>query len=96
MIEVIKFGADWCGPCRMISPIIENLKNKYNQEDSDVQITSIDIDQNPEFAREYKIQSIPAFVFKKEGKLISKKTGVLSESQIEDLIKQTRAYELGE
>ncbi len=47
MIEVIKFGAPWCGPCRMMEPTIESLINEYNIEGSNVKIIDIDIDQNP-------------------------------------------------
>jgi thioredoxin 1 len=86
MIEVIKFGADWCGPCRMVAPMIENLKKKYNVDGSDTQITSIDIDSSPEYAKEHKIMSIPAFVFMKDGVLVSKKIGVMQESEIEKII----------
>ena len=86
MIEVIKFGAEWCYPCKVVAPAVNRLKEKYNVEGSDIQITSIDIDQNPASAEEYKIMSIPAFVFKKDGILIEKKTGVLQESAIETII----------
>jgi thioredoxin 1 len=96
MIEVIKFGADWCGPCRMVAPTVEKLKAKYNVEGSDVQITSIDVDQSPEFSREHKIQSIPAFVIRKDGITVAKKIGVLTQDQLEEEINKLQTSKIDE
>lgn len=90
MIEVIKFGAEWCNPCKVVAPMVTKLMEKYNVEGSDIQITSIDIDENPAFAEEYKIMSIPAFVFKKDGVLVEKKNGVLQESKMEEIIEELK------
>lgn len=86
MIEVIKFGAEWCGPCKMVAPTITKLQEKYNVEGSDIQVTSIDVDKNPEFSQEHRVQSIPTFIFKKDGVQVDKKVGVLFENQIEEII----------
>jgi thioredoxin 1 len=86
MIEVIKFGAEWCGPCKMVAPTITKLQEKYNVEGSDIQVTSIDVDKNPEFSQEHRVQSIPTFIFKKDGVQVDKKVGVLRENQIEEII----------
>jgi thioredoxin 1 len=88
MIEVIKFGAAWCGPCKMMSPAMNVLKTKYNIEGSDVQITDIDVDLNPEMAAEHKIKNIPVTVFKADGIEIRKVVGVLSLDKIEEIINE--------
>lgn len=88
MIEVIKFGAEWCGPCKMMAPAMKNLKEKYNIEGSDVQITDIDVDLNPEMASLHKIRNIPVTVFKTDGVEIKKVVGVLSLDKIEEIINE--------
>ena len=88
MIEVIKFGAKWCGPCKMMSPAMKNLKEKYNIEGSNVQITDIDVDLNPEMASLHKIRNIPVTVFKTDGVEIRKVVGVLSLDKIEEIINE--------
>jgi thioredoxin 1 len=86
MIQVIKFGAQWCGPCRVIAPTIKKLQETYNIDGSSVNITEVDIDQDPESASQYSIRNIPTLVFIKDGEVNQKKTGVLSESQIDEII----------
>lgn len=88
MIEVIKFGAEWCGPCKMMAPAMNILKTKYNIEGSDVQITDIDVDLNPEMASLHKIRNIPVTVFKADGIEIRKVVGVLSLDKIEEIINE--------
>ena len=88
MIEVIKFGADWCGPCKMMAPAMKKLKEKYNVEGSNVQISDINVDMNPEMASLHKIKNIPVTVFKADGKEIRKVVGVLRLEQIEDIINE--------
>jgi thioredoxin-like negative regulator of GroEL len=77
MKKILYFNASWCGPCRNLKPIVESLSSQLN-------IQSIDIDQNQQLAQEYGIRSIPALVFEKDGRIIEKKMGVLSESQIRE------------
>jgi thioredoxin len=91
MIEVIKFGAEWCASCRVIAPTIESLKKKYDViVESNVSIMSIDIDENPELAAKYKIKSIPTTIFIKNDEVVEKKSGVLNEAQIEEIIKSLK------
>ena len=88
MIEVIKFGAEWCSPCKAIAPTMEALKKKYDEiVGSDINILSIDIDENPELGEKYKVRNIPTIIFVKDGEVVEKKVGVLNESQIEEIIK---------
>lgn len=87
MIEVIKFGAEWCGPCRAYEPILENLKEKYDAKTPvNVSIMSIDIDEEPELASQYNIRNVPTTVFIKEGNVVLKKTGVINADQFNNII----------
>jgi thioredoxin 1 len=89
MIEVIKLGAEWCAPCKAMSPTIKSLKEKYDAiEGSNVNIIEIDVDENPELGEKYKVKNIPTLVFVKDGEMVQKKVGVLNESQIEEIIKE--------
>lgn len=60
---MIDFGAEWCGPCKAIAPFFNSLKEKYPE----VKFFKLDIDENQEMARKYKIESIPAFILFKDG-----------------------------
>lgn len=86
MIEVIKFGAAWCGPCKAYEPTIKSAIEKYNVEGSDVSFISIDIDENIELASTYSIRAVPTTVFVSNGMVSAKKTGVLTLKQIEETI----------
>ncbi|MBI4008754.1 thioredoxin [Candidatus Roizmanbacteria bacterium] len=72
-IVFIDFYADWCAPCRVTSPIIEELSNEFKE----IKFIKIDVDQNPEIAQQYSIFSIPTFMIFKEGKLVSQFVGAM-------------------
>jgi thioredoxin 1 len=93
MIEMIKFGAEWCGPCRMVKPLVSALQEKYNVKGSSIKITDIDVDNNGEVAVKYGIKSIPSFVFLYDNELIEKKVGVLAEKEIESILEGLRKIE---
>lgn len=75
MIEVKKFEASWCGPCRALKPIFENVASKYN----DVNFSYVDVDENFELASKYGIRSVPTVVIEKNGKEVQRFSGVQSE-----------------
>ena len=77
MKKILYFNASWCGPCRNLKPIVESLSTQLN-------IQSVNIDENQQLAQEYGIRNIPALVFEKDGRIIDKKMGVLTESQIKE------------
>jgi thioredoxin 1 len=85
---VLDFWAEWCGPCRIIGPVIEELAKEYEGK---AVIGKVDVDQNPEISMEYGIRSIPTLLFFKDGKLVDRAVGVMSKTQIiqriEDLLK---------
>ncbi|MDG6933667.1 MAG: thioredoxin [Nitrososphaerota archaeon] len=80
---VVDFYADWCGPCRMVSPIIENLAKEY---DGSVEFLKVDVDKNASLAREYNILAIPTLILTKRGRVLFKITGVQSTATYRDKI----------
>ena len=68
----VDFYADWCGPCHVAAPMIDQLAEKYQGK---VHVVKIDVDQEGELAGEYGVMSIPTFIVFKNGKIISNKTG---------------------
>ncbi|MDO5571205.1 MAG: thioredoxin [Bacteroidales bacterium] len=69
---VIDFWAEWCGPCRMVSPIIEELASEY---DGKVEIGKYNVDEENDLSAEYGIRNIPTILFFKDGKLVDKQVG---------------------
>ena len=75
MIEVKKFSASWCGPCKMLAPLMENIKPKFN----DVRFTNVDVDEQFEIASKYGIRSVPTVIIEKNGQEVKRITGLQSE-----------------
>lgn len=75
---LIDFYADWCGPCKMISPIIESIAN----ENEDIKVVKINVDEAQDLAMEYQVMSIPTIVIIKNGKEVKRNVGVASKEQI--------------
>lgn len=81
---VIDFWAEWCGPCRRISPIIDELYEEFKGQD--ITIGKCDVDANDEVAIEYKVRNIPTIVFVKNGELVDKIVGASSKDAIKEKI----------
>ena len=79
---IVDFYADWCGPCRMLGPIVEEVCNSNN-----IKLVKVNVDENPEIAKEYGIMSIPTLILFKEGSEIKKNVGFLSEEELLEFIK---------
>lgn len=79
----IDFWATWCGPCRMMAPVVEELAQSMGDS---VKVCKIDIDQNPELAEKYGVMSIPTFIVIKNGSETSRTVGVTSKSELERMI----------
>lgn len=73
-VMLVDFWATWCGPCKMIAPVIEQLAQQYEGK---VIVGKVDVDQEPELAREYGVMSIPNVVVFKDGKEVDRKVGVM-------------------
>jgi thioredoxin 1 len=81
-IVLVDFFAQWCGPCKMTGPIIDELA----QEKKEVKFVKVDVDKNPELASQYQVFSIPTFVILKEGKTVSQFVGAHSKEGFEQEI----------
>lgn len=79
---LIDFNADWCGPCRMLGPIIEEL----SEEKENIKFVSINIDENDELAMNYQVSSIPCLVLMENGKEIDRRVGLLPKEELESFI----------
>ncbi len=82
---VVDFWAAWCGPCKMIAPIVEELANEYAGK---VKIGKIDVDNNPQTATDYGIMSIPTLMFFKNGKVMDQAVGALSREELKRKIEE--------
>ena len=76
------FNADWCGPCKMLKPILDAVA----KENDDVKIVSINIDDEEELAENYKIISIPCLVLFEQGKEVNRSVGLISKSELDSFI----------
>jgi thioredoxin 1 len=76
-LTMVDFWAEWCGPCRAIGPVVEELSKEY---DGYVNIGKVNVDQNPQLSINYGITSIPAIIFVKGGKVVDKLVGAQPKS----------------
>ena len=79
---LIDFWASWCGPCRMVSPIIEEIA----EERPDIKVCKVNVDEQPELAGEFQIMSIPALVVMENGKIVNQTIGARPKAQILSLL----------
>ncbi|MCX6149385.1 MAG: thioredoxin [Ignavibacteriales bacterium] len=77
-LVVVDFWAEWCGPCKMIAPIIEELANEY---DGKIKVGKLDVDSNQQTAIKYGVRSIPTILFLKGGKVVDSIIGAVPKSQ---------------
>ncbi len=70
---LVDFWAEWCGPCRMVGPVIEEISNDY---DGKAVVAKLDVDSNQEFAAKYGVRNIPTILFFKDGEMVERKVGV--------------------
>ena len=80
---LVDFWATWCGPCQTMGPVVDELA----QELTDVKVGKVNVDEQMELAREYKVMSIPTFLVFKDGKVAERTLGVQEKSELEQLIR---------
>ena len=85
---LVDFSADWCGPCKMMAPVIEELAGEYEGE---MKIGKINVDQSPDIAQKYNVMSIPIFAFFKNGEVIETAVGALNKAKLQGMIDKVLA-----
>jgi thioredoxin 1 len=79
-VSVVDFWAEWCGPCRLIGPIIDDLAASYEGR---VNIGKVNVDENPEISLKYGIRSIPTILIIKDGEVVDKQVGVTTKAALD-------------
>ena len=81
---MLDFWAEWCGPCKMIGPFVEEISKEY---DGKAIVGKVDVDNNPEVSMEFGIRNIPTVLFFKGGKIVDKQVGAVPKSILENKLK---------
>ncbi|MEZ4875319.1 MAG: thioredoxin [Flavobacteriaceae bacterium] len=83
-LVLVDFSADWCGPCKMLAPILKQVKEELGDA---VKIVKIDVDKNQLLASNYQVMGVPTLILFKEGKQVWRQSGVLQKQELVQLIK---------
>ena len=83
-VSVVDFNATWCGPCRMLAPVLEDVSEKYAGK---VSFFSVDVDECPELAAEYRVQSVPCLVLMKKGVFADQSIGFKPQAAVSAWVK---------
>lgn len=80
---LVDFWATWCGPCQMVGPIVEEVAGEV----TDAKICKVDVDANPELARQFRVMSIPTLMVFKNGESVKREVGAKTKSELLDMLK---------
>jgi thioredoxin 1 len=80
---LVDFSATWCGPCKMMVPILDQLKGMVGEKAT---ILKVDVDKNPAVSKFYQIQGVPTLILFKDGEILWRKSGVVQATQLKELI----------
>jgi thioredoxin 1 len=80
---LVDFFATWCGPCKMMTPILHDVKSAVGDK---VSIIKIDVDKSPEVAGEYGVQGVPTLILFKQGKILWRQSGVVQAKELKEII----------
>ncbi|ATA72639.1 MULTISPECIES: thioredoxin [Capnocytophaga] len=84
---LVDFFAEWCGPCKMMAPILTELKIRVGDRAT---IIKIDVDKNPQVAATYQVRSVPTLILFRKGEVLWRQSGVAQANQLEELINQDK------
>lgn len=84
-LTLVDFYADWCGPCKMLAPILQEVKSILKD---DVRIIKINVDQHQDLAAEFMVRGVPTMLLFNEGKMLWRQSGVLSTNDLVAIIRQ--------
>jgi len=82
---VVDFWAPWCGPCRMVAPVLDKLAGEYQGR---LLIAKVNTDDNPQWAQKYEVRGIPTMIFVAQGKLVHRQVGALPEPYLRDMFEE--------
>ncbi|MFN2195521.1 MAG: thioredoxin [Anaerolineales bacterium] len=82
---IVDFWAPWCGPCRMVAPVLDKLAKEYSGK---LLVAKVNTDENAEWAQKYGVQGIPTMLFVADGKVIHRQVGALPEPMLRDAVSQ--------
>ncbi|WWO97404.1 MAG: thioredoxin TrxA [Candidatus Dasytiphilus stammeri] len=83
LVTLVDFWTEWCGPCKVLAPILDEIAEEYLGE---LKVAKLNVDNNPNTAKKYGIRGIPTLLVFKNGKVVASKVGSLSKGQIKDFL----------